>query len=783
MASVTTLYESIDIERLDALLALDVFTKEERDQLEKYKKKYQPRVSAVKVDYQLRGLHLGRRYAKQSLSLQSLKKSIRETLVHDTHTDVDIKNCHLVLLSQYCKEKGVVCDCINDYVDNRVVRLQQLIDDHNITRKQAKELILVMMYGGSVTNYCISNAFDVNKPLPKWVNDLDNEMKKITTMICHMNKDIYDGVKKLKRDEYKNKDASTLSYVLQIIEDKVIMTALNFFILKSIPVETLCFDGLLVKSKNITSDLLEELSSYCKSGAGYKVEFEIKEMESHYTIGDYKTVKDFSDYAFDNLEKFDQQYMDALTDTDGPNNTYQLKKTYFEKFFCKIQEPEPIILFKNGQSSRPNMLTPASSAQLLKPVKSGRLGVMGNSIAFYDEWSSDVNHRYYSSCDFMPYNKTIQTDRSVYNLFEGFNPNIYGASITGKKRTKLITPYLDLVQELCGGNDEHALYFHKYIAHIFQYPDKRPPIAIIIKGKQGTGKNMVLDAIGNMLDGKHYITSSRPTDFFGEHAEGYYRKLLVNLNEAEGRDTFEFEGKMKSFITEDTLTMNAKYMRPITIKNHARTIITTNKSNPIPIDTKSVDRRYVVFQTTDVYLNKSSKFWTGLYSHFRRPTFMSALYQFFMDMDVENTNWIKGRPITQAYKDMCALYSPVEALFFEHFHDNQEWQNFDCNDETDEVTIPISELFRLYEQFCKVNRFLKDDTKAISTRSFLSRVMSDLEMPVYKSRTAHSKNVTFTPSVVYSHIYDRKWIQSYREEEEEEEDKGEDAPEGYFDDI
>jgi hypothetical protein len=154
-----------------------------------------------------------------------------------------------------------------------------------------------------------------------------------------------------------------------------------------------------------------------------------------------------------------------------------------------------------------------------------------------------------------------------------------------------------------------------------------------------------------------------------------------------------------------------------------------------------------------------------------------------MDMDVENMNWIKGRPITQAYKDMCALYSPVEALFFEHFHDNQEWQNFDCNDASDEVTIPISELFRLYEQFCKVNRFLKDDTKAISTRSFLSRVMSDLEMPVYRARTAHSKNVTFAPSVVYAHIYDRKWIQSYREEESEEEDKGEDAPEGYFDDI
>ena len=51
MASVNTLFETIDIERLNALIALDVFTTEERDQMEKYKKKYMPRVGAVKVEY------------------------------------------------------------------------------------------------------------------------------------------------------------------------------------------------------------------------------------------------------------------------------------------------------------------------------------------------------------------------------------------------------------------------------------------------------------------------------------------------------------------------------------------------------------------------------------------------------------------------------------------------------------------------------------------------------------------------------------------------------------
>ena len=86
----------------------------------------------------------------------------------------------------------------------------------------------------------------------------------------------------------------------------------------------------------------------------------------------------------------------------------------------------------------------------------------------------------------------------------------------------------------------------------------------------------------------------------------------MNLNEAEGKDTFDFEGKMKSFISESTIVINPKNVRPTEISNHARTVIATNKANPIPIDVKLKDRRYAVFQSTDEYLKKSSKFWSGL---------------------------------------------------------------------------------------------------------------------------------------------------------------------------
>ena len=60
--------------------------------------------------------------------------------------------------------------------------------------------------------------------------------------------------------------------------------------------------------------------------------------------------------------------------------------------------------------------------------------------------------------------------------------------------------------------------------------------------------------------------------------------------------------------------------------------------------------------------------------------------------------------------------------------------------------------------------------------------MTDLEMQVFRSRTSSSRNVGVAPRAVYQHIYDRKWIKTYRDEEEDvPEDMGEDPPDGYFD--
>ena len=774
----TVLYETIERSRVEQLLAEPTLDQDTLKQLKCYLKKYDTSHKGFKVEYETQGLMVGRRYAFGSLSLQNFKKSIRHTLVHDTHTDIDIVNCHFVLLSQYCDKQGLKCPSLDDFVKCRNTRVQDIINTFHTDRSTAKGMFIHMLYGGLLNDYCCQSGFDACIPFPDWVNLLDTELTLLTDRICSIETTLFNDVKKLRKKEYHNKKASCLSYVLQVIEDNVITKAcIKLKQLGHIP-ETLCFDGVLVKGTTIERSELEELSSYCHETTGYKVEFDIKPMKPVFDLS--PVIYDCSEFLFRHLDEYDQVYCDSLEGLT-PLETYALRKTYIETFLCKVQQPEPLYLFQNGIHKTPSILSPTQLVTLLKPIQSGLIGPGCIPIPFSTKWCDDVNHRLYRTMDFIPFNKENPIcDRNVFNLFEGFNEDIYGEPMADELIEKKITPYLDLVNALtCEGAD----YFHRFIAQIFQFPSKKVPICIVMKGKQGVGKNVVLDAIGNMLNPRHYITSSKPTDFFGEHAEGYFRKLLVNLNEAEGKDTFDFEGKMKSFISEDTITINPKNVRPTQISNHARTIVTTNKPNPIPIDVRSKDRRYVVFQSTDDYLKKSSKFWTDLYNHLRKPEVMSALYQWFMKFDLKDFDWIKRRPITKAYMDMCSLYSPVEALFFEEFYDRKQWVvEMEMNKKADEeIIVPMQELFMMYERFCKKHRFVKEDSKMSSSRSFISR-LNDLDMPLVKYKAHGTNSIKFIPKEVYQYIEKRRWINGFMEDLDEmiHVDEGEHAEEGYF---
>jgi hypothetical protein len=114
------LYESIDHNALSQLLNSDLLLKDswsqngityenERQQLLAYKAMYHNGPTA-KVTYKLTSCGYGRVYAMKPLSLGSLRKEVRHTLAIDIYVDIDIENCHPMILCQVCSRSDIECD-------------------------------------------------------------------------------------------------------------------------------------------------------------------------------------------------------------------------------------------------------------------------------------------------------------------------------------------------------------------------------------------------------------------------------------------------------------------------------------------------------------------------------------------------------------------------------------------------------------------------------------------------------------------------------------------------
>jgi hypothetical protein len=474
------------------------------------------------------------------------------------------------------------------------------------------------------------------------------------------------------------------------------------------------------------------------------------------------------------LDHLDADYMNSFS------SDYPTQKKYFELFIAKIITPEPQFVYIEGSidiGKKSIFFTEAHINTAFKHIRTSEM--IGDNLIlkpFTQNWLSDPSIRYYNRMDFCPVNDIdvgIQDDKNLFNLFTGYNPKI--RSEFNKERSDIILqPFMDLGLELCGGVQKHFQYFLNLIGHLIQYPTKKVPICVIFKGKQGTGKSMYINTIGNLLGKDHYISSSNPKDFFGDYAEGFYHKLLVNLNECEGKNTFEFEGRIKSFISEDRITVNAKFQRPVEINNYALAIISSNKPNPIPIDVKSGDRRYTVYESTNKFLAKKygTKFWTGLLAHFNRPEFIACLYNYFNTLNVDNIDWRSERPITDAYKQMCRLYTPIEAMFFEEYL--QEYKlpeifevgGVECNKPSkwdDDIRIRTKEIYEKYVQYCKQNGFSNDKRMNADIKSFISRC-EELDLPISQTTTHGYKIFKFIPSEIISFLVQKKYINRSEED-------------------
>ena len=226
----------------------------------------------LKTEYKQSGnKNRGRFYVRRGVGLSALMREFRAVLARDSYYDVDIVNCDPTLLAQFCDKNipDTPITQLKNYVKNRGALLNELMTQYNLSRTDAKQLILTISKGG----YSQYKQLDGK---PQWLVDLKYEFKTVGKALMAKYPDDKKYIQMKKPKQYCVW-GSLLSLLIQDVENDVIQHLDRYLSSRGYSVDTLIFDGVLVrKTKPLNQDVLDDASNYIATQTGYSVEFVLK---------------------------------------------------------------------------------------------------------------------------------------------------------------------------------------------------------------------------------------------------------------------------------------------------------------------------------------------------------------------------------------------------------------------------------------------------------------------------------------------------------------------------
>lgn len=562
----------------------------------------------IKQDYKYSKqlVSCGRRYV-QGFGVQKLTREIRGFLCEDFSVDIDIKNAHPTLLLNLLKDKFPEREFsfLHNYVNNR----DKFLKEADTTKTK----IITSMYN--------------NKPY-KTDNQLfcklDKELKVIQKLIYNeLDLFSYPDIITSKKNSLKqNKEGKFLSCILNLEEDKVIQKIQKNPDFKE-HIQTIIFDGFHFDKKEFKEEHIIKLNTITEHMG---VKWDTKEF-------DKSIIKD-----------------DTVSIEYETTDTYDVAKVKFEETHFIIENP---FMFGrhyelNGEAKY-QFYQKDKFKDLVKPYTYFDEEI-GKDASFFGRWLCDKDRKTYKEVKFIP---TFDKDPEIFNSFKGF---VYEEdmdfNLEENEDNEEYNEVLEIIMEhlmlLTNNDKESADYLFMYIAHLLQHPEELPKVSIILKSKQGFGKDTLLDLVERLISKTYIMRTAEIDDVFGSYNVGIRDKLVLVLNEMEGKDGFSNKEKIKNLGTEEYTQIREKYISLYTQNNYVRLWILSNNLNPIEISPD--DRRLVVFKAH--HIKPKAEYFERLHGMIRDKEKMELLFNIMMKVDITGFNAPLDRPITEAYLSM-----------------------------------------------------------------------------------------------------------------------------------
>jgi len=632
-------YEQPNIEILNALLRTDLLIdtfnnpmcksmyKNEFEQLSKYKMIINQDKKAVVRYKRTKGMSFGRVFPSMGLSLFSIRRQIRHTLAKHKYVDIDIENCHYIIILQICKMNNINVKYIDRYVNKRDEKIAEVMNVYGVSRDSAKQLFIRLLYLGSFSKWLIeNNKDDIECPIASFIKKLKRELKEISDIVVKANKKLAYEVANNKNDNNNNNNSSIMSYFLQEHEC-TILEYMYLYLVENNVIENnecvLCADGIMILKNKYDNNILTDMAGYVKDKTGFEIVLKNKDMN----------------------EDFLSIINDHIKDETPDITSYEYKKQQFEINHFKLMNPISYCQITADGVIIRNRTDFMNCYENIKIPKSRMVNsrIVINDVKFCSEWFQDENIKVYDKMDFFP---KCQAPPNVYNTFDGFQGEkscLFNVKIEDTKMWKHM-------QYLCNNDNDIFNYLLKWVAHMIQKPYKRLGVSLLIRSVQGVGKDTFFNWLGNnLLGNKYYFNDANFDQIFGRFNSMIENKILIVGNEVCATDTNALFGKIINCITSPKLTIEHKGIKQYTANNYSSFVFLSN--NDFPFKIPHSDRRFLSWEASAEIAN-NTQYFNELYAEIESGKIDKIFYEYFNKLDIEDFSPSGHRPYSEVYNEM-----------------------------------------------------------------------------------------------------------------------------------
>ena len=141
---------------------------------------------------------------------------------------------------------------------------------------------------------------------------------------------------------------------------------------------------------------------------------------------------------------------------------------------------------------------------------------------------------------------------------------------------------------------ERLEYFLNWLSYILN-TCKKTRNCIVLTGVQGSGKGVLYDYIIRPAFGDKYCEKLLRRDIKSNFTGLLHNKLFVVVDEMDKRSSYEILDKIKSYITDTSITIERKGIDSFTTENKFNMMIFSNST--VPVKVEQSNRRFSVFRS------------------------------------------------------------------------------------------------------------------------------------------------------------------------------------------